>query len=100
MNLFSRRINTMHPGRSQSGRYGMLSGMIHRFEGTLIQALETVSNAVKPDVGQVKDYPPFTHLLNERARPSIGATQGHMPVLTSNDQNKPYGQALRGLAGF
>ena len=75
-------------------------GMIHRFEGTLIQALETVSNAVKPDVGQVKDYPPFAHLLTERARPSIGATQGHMPVLTSNDQNKPYGQALRGLAGF
>ena len=56
--------------------------------------------AVKPDVGQVKDYPPFAHLLTERACPSIGATQGHMPVLTSNDQNKPYGQALRGLAGF
>lgn len=100
MNLFSRRLKKMGYSWSESGLKGMLNGMIHRFEGTLIQALETVSNAVKPDVGQVKDYPPFAHLLTERARPSIGATQGHMPVLTSNDQNKPYGQALRGLAGF
>src|SRR5690625_7942079 len=100
MNLFSRRLKKMGNSWSESGLKGMLNGMIRRFEGTLIQALETASNAVKPDIGQVKDYPRFAHLLTERARPSIGATQGHMPVLTSNDQNKPDGQVLRGLAGF
>src|SRR5690625_2625810 len=89
MNLFSRRLKRMGYSWSESGLKGMLNGMIYRFEGTLIQALETVSNAVTPDVDQSKDYPPFAHLLTERARPSIRATQRHMPVLTSNDQNKP-----------
>ena len=100
MNLFSRRLKKMGYSWSENGLKGMLAGMIHRFEGTLVKALEISSNALKTGGDQVKDYPSFAPLLTERARPSIGAINGHIRVLASQDQNKPYGRALRGLAGF
>src|SRR5690625_2681401 len=49
---------------------------------------------------QFENYPSFATLLTEKTRHAIGAIQGHMPALTSSDQNKPYAHALRGLAGF
>lgn len=64
MNLFSRRLKKMGYSWSESGLKGMLNGMIRRFEGTLIQALKTVSNAAKPDVGQVKDISVLCSLAN------------------------------------
>ncbi|HLS36238.1 MAG TPA: UPF0236 family protein [Bacillota bacterium] len=45
MNLFSRRLKRMGYSWSESGLKEMLNGMIHRFEGMLIRALEMVSNA-------------------------------------------------------
>jgi len=44
-------------------------------------------------------YLSFDILLTERTRQSIGAIQGHLPALVSDDQGKPYIKALRGLVG-
>lgn len=100
MNLFSRRLKKMGYSWSEQGLKGMLNGIIHRFEGTLIRAIENASNVVETDHNQIKDYPSFAPLLTERVRPSIGAIQGTMPALSTADQNKPYGLALRGLSGI
>lgn len=100
MNLFSKRLKALGYSWSENGLKGMLAGMIHRFEGTLNQALKKASGLNKEDNHWDKDYPSFAPLLTERTRPSIGAIQGHIRAITSSDQNKPYAQALRGLAGY
>lgn len=100
MNLFSRRLKKQGYSWSKDGLQGMLHGMIHRFEGTLLKVLGVSPSTVKPLDTQPKKYPSFAPLLTERTRPSIGAIQGRMPALSSSDQSKPYARALRGLAGL
>ena len=100
MNLFSRRLKKMGYSWAEYGLKGMLNALIHHFEGTLIQAIGKTSSAVNACENQFESYPSFATLLTEKTRQSIGAIQGHMPALSSNDRNKPYAQALSGLAGF
>jgi len=100
MNLFSRRLKKMGYSWAKAGLIGMLNASIHHLEGTLIQAIRNTGDALNGSEMYYQDSPSFASLLTEQTRQSIGAIQGHLPVLTSHDQNKPYVQALRGLAGF
>lgn len=100
MNLFSRRLKKMGYSWAKPGLKGMLNASIHRFEGTLIQAIRNTGKILNMPDSHYKGHPSFASLLTEKTRQSIGAIQGHFPTLTSSDQNKPYAQALRGLAGF
>jgi len=78
----------------------MMHALIHRFEGTLLKAVQNIYNNDNTDKGEPKAYPSFASLLTEKTRESIGAIQGHIPALVGDDQHKPYTRALRGLAGF
>lgn len=100
MNLFSRRLKKMGYSWSSEGLKSMVSALIHRFEGTLIKAIRNASVNEQSTEKQAKTYPPISPLLTEKAQQSVGAIRGHLPVLVSNDQNKPYAQALRGLSRF
>lgn len=100
MNLFSKRLKSLGYSWGEEGLKGMLYAMIHRFQGTLVQAIGKASSAQNVGENQFENYPSFATLLTEKTRHAIGAIQGHMPALTSSDQNKPYAHALRGLAGF
>jgi len=100
MNLFSRRLKKMGYSWSVEGLLGILNGMIHRFEGTLIEAILGVFLNDEDVEDKQVEYPSFATLLTEKTRPVIGAIQGHLPALVGDDQGKPYTRALRGLAGF
>src|SRR5699024_2828834 len=100
MNMFSKRLKSLGYSWAPEGLKGMLNAMIHRFEGTLIQAIDKATNIKNTCENQFESYPSFATLLTEKTRQSVGAIQGHMPALTSSDRNKPYAQALHGLAGF
>jgi len=99
MNLFSRRLKKMGYSWSFEGLQGMVSAMIHRFEGTLIEAIQQASGNETGKTEPIK-YPSFAYLLTEKASDAIGAIKGHIPALVGDDQGKPYTKALRGLAGF
>jgi len=100
MNLFSRRLKKMGYSWSFEGLNSMMHALIHRFEGTLLKAVQNIYNNDNTDKGEPKAYPSFASLLTEKTRESIGAIQGHIPALVGDDQHKPYTRALRGLAGF
>src|SRR5699024_12035251 len=100
MNLFSRRLKKMGYSWSFEGLSSMLHALIHRFEGTLIEAIQNSYSSTNTINEAPKEYPSFASLLTEKTRQSIGAIQGHMPALVSDDQKKPYIEALRGLAGL
>jgi len=100
MNLFSRRLKKMGYSWSFEGLSSMLHALIHRFEGTLIEAIQNSYSSTNTINEGPKEYPSFASLLTEKTRQSIGAIQGHMPALVSDDQKKPYIEALRGLAGL
>jgi hypothetical protein len=100
MNLFSRRTKKMGYSWSFAGVQSMMSAIIHRFEGTLKEAIH---NAFDGDSGLAEvpvKYPSFASLLTEKTKQSVGAVQGHLPALVGDDRQKPYIRALRGLAGF
>lgn len=99
MNLFSKRLKALGYSWSECGLKGMLNGMIHRFEGTLSEAIHDAFDP-KQSKRKEKEYPSFATLLTEKASKAIGAIKGHMPALVNDDQGKPYTQALRGLAGL
>lgn len=99
MNLFSRRLKKMGYSWSFEGLEGMTSAIIHRFEGTLIEAIRHASGENTEKTEPVK-YPSFAYLLTEKVSDTIGAIKGHIPALVRDDQGKPYAKALRGLAGF
>ena len=99
MNLFSRRLKKMGYSWSQKGLKGMINSMIHWFEGTLS---ETIKNAMEstPTEKEPMEYPSFATLLTQKTTQSVGAIQGQMPAISSNDQGKPYVKALKSLAGL
>src|SRR5690606_25958005 len=100
MNLFSKRLKKMGYSWSHNGLCGMVSAMIHKMEGTLIEALRGTSTDEEMKDKPVESYPSFAKLLTKKTRKAIGAIQGHIPALNSKDQGKPYIQALRGLSGL
>lgn len=100
MNLFSRRFKKMGYSWSTKGLRGMIHAFIHHLEGSLIQAVRKRKHPEQQEQKEPKGYPSFTTLLTEKTRQSVGAIHGQMPALASSDRNKPYAEALRGLAGF
>jgi hypothetical protein len=100
MNLFSRRTKKMGYSWSFEGVQSMMSAMIHRFEGTLVKAIQNAFDEESALVEKPVKYPSFASLLTEKTKQSVGAIQGHLPALVGDDQQKPYIRALRGLAGF
>ncbi|MBW8352185.1 ISLre2 family transposase, partial [Bacillus sp. IITD106] len=100
MNLFSKRLKKMGYSWSHNGLCGMVSAMIHKMEGTLIEALRGTSTDEEMRDKPVESYPSFAKLLTKKTHKAIGAIQGHIPALNSKDQGKPYIQALRGLSGL
>ncbi|MFK4997546.1 hypothetical protein ACI2OX_08410 [Bacillus sp. N9] len=85
---------------SFEGLSRMLHALIHHFEGTLVKAIQNLFTGDNTNKEKPKEYPSFASLLTEKTGQSIGAIQGRIPVLVSDDQHKPYGRSLRGLAGF
>lgn len=100
MNLFSRRLKKMGYSWSLEGLSSMLNALIHRFEGTLSEAIKNLFHRHHDVKEQTKKYPSFATLLTEKTRESIGVIQGHIPALVRDDQGKPYIKALRDLAGL
>lgn len=100
MNLFSRRLKKMGYSWSFEGLDRMLGALIHRFEGTLVEAIQHLFSSDNKVQEVPVEYPSFASLLTQKTRQSIGAIQGHLPALVGDDQHKPYTRALRGLAGF
>ena len=99
MNLFSRRLKKMGCSWSYNGLKAIATALVHRFERTLTDAINKMFGTNQTHE-RSEPRPSFVSLLTEKHRQSIGAIQGTMPALASRDQSKPYGQALRGLAGF
>lgn len=100
MNLFSRRLKKMGCSWSLEGLESMVNALIHQFEGTLFEAIQSTFSNEDCTNKKPKKFPSFAKLLTEKTRQSIGAIQGHMPALVGDDQQKPYMKALRGLAGY
>ena len=100
MNLFSKRLKAIGYSWSLEGLGSMLNALIHRFEGTLVEAIQNLFTSDHPVKEEPEEYPSVASILTEKTRESIGAIQGHIPALVGDDQHKPYARALRGLARF
>src|SRR5690625_7451231 len=87
MNMFSKRLNGLGYSWGEEGWKGMLYAMIHRFQGTLVQAIGKASPAQHVDENQIENYPYFATLLTEKTRHAIESVQRHMHTLTSSNQN-------------
>lgn len=97
MNLLSKRLKQSGYSWSLPGLGAMVNALFHRFEGSLVDALRSPT---KPSVSEEKipaKKPSIAEILKQKTRESMGAISGRIPVLAGHDQNKPYGQALRGL---
>jgi len=102
MNKFSKRLKQRGYSWSFEGLDRMVGAMVHRFENTLIEAIQESKSGISSEMKKEKslEYPSFASLLTEKTRQSIGAIQGHLPALVGDDQGKPYTKALRSLVGF
>lgn len=100
MNFFSRRLKKMGYSWSVNGLEAMVRAIIHRFDGTLEEALqiETSSNDMEEQPAQEK--PSMASILKQKTKQSVGAVMGNIPVLRGNEPSSYTAQALRGLAGL
>jgi len=100
INLQINPIKAIGYSWSLEGLGSMLNALIHRFEGTLVEAIQNLFTSDHPVKEEPEEYPSVASILTEKTRESIGAIQGHIPALVGDDQHKPYARALRGLARF
>lgn len=100
MNFFSRRLKKMGYSWSINGLDAMVRGIIHRFDGTLEEALQISVPSDDEEEKVAHEKPSVTKLLKQKTRQSVGAIMGNMPVLQGKEQSSYTAQALRGLAGL
>ncbi|WP_010530965.1 ISLre2 family transposase [Lentibacillus jeotgali] len=100
MNFFSRRLKKMGYSWSVNGLDAMTRAIIHRFDGTLGEALDLTSPSDHQDDSFQEGKVSLKRLLKQKTRQSVGAIMGSMPVLWGKEPSSYTAQALRGLAGF
>ncbi|MFS8580416.1 MAG: ISLre2 family transposase [Novibacillus thermophilus] len=100
MNLMSKRLKKNGYSWSRSGLGAMVSAMIHRFEGTLVDVLRPFATDRVSEEETPKGMPSMAHFLKQKTQESIGARSGHLPALEGREQTKPFARALRGLTGL
>src|SRR5699024_4287971 len=101
MNFFSRRLKKMGYSWSVNGLEAMTRAIIHRFDGTLGEALDLTSSSTEhQDDSSREETVSLKQLLKQKTRQSVGAIMGSMPVLWGEEPSSNTAQALRGLAGF
>lgn len=101
MNFFSRRLKKMGYSWSVNGLEAMTRAIIHRFDGTLGEALDLTSSSTEhQDDSSREETVSLKQLLKQKTRQSVGAIMGSMPVLWGKEPSSNTAQALRGLAGF
>lgn len=100
MNFFSRRLKKMGYSWSTNGLEAMVRAIIHRFDGTLEEALQLESPSDDKKEKPTYEKNSIADVLKQKTRQSVGAITGSMPVLRGKEQSSYTAQALRGLAGL
>lgn len=100
MNFFSRRLKKMGYSWSLNGLDAMVRSMIHRFDGTLEEALQIRPTSDHEEEKSTCKKPSIAKVLKQKTKQSVGAITGNMPLLQGREPGSYTAQALRGLAGL
>lgn len=100
MNFFSRRLKKSGYSWSVDGLSAMVRGIIHRFDGTLEEALQIRTSSNDTEGKPEREKASVAKVLKQKTRQSVGAVVGSLPLLQGKEQDNDTAQALRGLAGL
>lgn len=100
MNLLSKRLKQSGYSWSLPGLGAMVNALFHQLEGSLADALKTMTKQPQAAEDIPMKRPHISQYLKQKTRESVGALSGRIPVLAGHDQNKPYAHALRGLTSI
>ncbi|SFB31111.1 hypothetical protein SAMN04488072_11510 [Lentibacillus halodurans] len=84
---------------SVDGLEAMTRSIIHRFDGTLEEALDFTTSDYQNDESR-EEKVSLKQLLKQKTGQSVGAVIGSMLVLWGKELSSNTAQALRGLAGL
>ncbi|XGA32522.1 UPF0236 family protein [Virgibacillus sp. CBA3643] len=101
MNFFSKQLKKMGYSWSEGGLDAMVRAMIHRFDGTLEEALQIGPSTVDKEENAAQEKnTSVAQVLKQKTKQSVEAITESLPLLQGKEQSSYTAQALRGLAGL
>lgn len=101
MDLFANRLKKRGYSWSIKGLDAMVNGVAASIKGELRQRImEPGTVSESPDDDNEDKSFSLKQLLKQKTQQVIGTVPGHMPILDTKDQSKPYVDVLRSLAGL